>query len=160
MIKIENQLDTKWNKWYIGKVKTAKFKDNACFLFSLTYMYSVKLGRQVSPSEVDKMFVENGVYNGALINSEKAAQVLGLQYFGVERDINKAPNWHPSIKRVDYSARPGKQYHFVVREAVGGKRVILDPCGGVQRDINYYERLVGDTSWVKDHGFEYRLFKV
>jgi hypothetical protein len=82
-----------------------------------------------------------------------------LQYLGFEKDINKAPNWHPSVKRVDYSAAPGKQYHFVVREAVNGKRVILDPVGGVQRDINYYERKVGDSSWVKG-AFEYRNIKI
>jgi len=159
MIKIENQLDPKWSRWYIGKVKTSKFKDFACFLFCWTYIYSVKMGRQISPSVVDKMFVDGGVYNGDLINSEKAAKVLGLQYFGIEKDINKSPKWYPSVKRVDYSARPGKQYHFVVRTVVDGKKVILDPVEGVQRNINFYERLVGDTSWVQG-AFEYRLIKI
>jgi len=158
-MKIENQLDPKWNRWYIGKVKTSKFKDYACFLFCWTYIYSVKMGRQVSPGEVDALFVKYGVYNGDLINSGKAAQVLGLKYLGVEGNINQPPKWFPSVKRVDYSARPGKQYHFVVRSVVNGKKVILDPIEGVQRDINYYEKLVGDTSWVKG-AFEYRLIKI
>lgn len=162
-MQIENQLDPKWARYYIGKVKASSFHDYACFLFCLTYLYSLKQGRQVSPAEVDKLFIDNGVYMNAgdEINSVRAAKVLGLQYFGVEADINKAPNWHPSIKRVDYSARPGKQFHFVVREAdANGHRFILDPVGGVQRDINYYEKLVGDTSWTGNHGFEYRLWKV
>ena len=157
---IENQLDPKWSKWYIGKVKTSKFKDFACFLFCLTYLYSLKQGRQVSPGEVDKLFVDNGVYDGDMIISEKAAKVLGLQYFGVETNINKPPKWYPSIKRVDYSARPGKQYHFVVRTVdASGKRYILDPIQGVARDINHYEKLIGDTSWTKG-GFEYRLWRI
>jgi len=164
---IENQLDPKWSKWYLGKSKTSKFKDYACLLFCFTYIYSIKENMQVSPKYVDKLFTDNNVYFSAtkggpadLINSKRACEVLGLQYFGVETDINKAPNWHPSIKRVDYSAAPGKQYHFVIREVIDGKRVIKDPIGGVVRDINYYEKKVGDTAWVKDHGFEYRLVKI
>lgn len=157
---IENQLDPKWDKYYLGKVQTSSFHDYACFLFCLTYLYSLKLGRQVSPAEVDLLFMKTGVYNGDLIKSPEAAKVLGLQYFGVETDINKAPKWHPSIKRVDFSAAPGKQYHFVVREAdENGKRFILDPIGGVRRDINFYEKKVGDTAW-RQGAFEYRLWKV
>lgn len=158
-IYIENQLDPKWSKYYIGKVKTSKFKDFACFLFSLTYMYSVKMGKQISPAVVDKMFIDNGVYNGDLINSAKAAKVLGLQYFGIEGDIKKAPNWYPNIKQVDYSIQDGKQTHFVVRTVVNGKKVILDPLGGVQRGINFYEQKVKETAWQKK-GFSYRLFKI
>lgn len=159
MIHIENQLDPKWSKWYIGKVKTSKFKDFACFLFSLTYIYSVKEGRQVSPGEVDALFVKHGVYEGDLINSKKAAEVLGLNYFGIEININKGPKWYPSIKQVDYAATPGKQTHFVVRTVKDGKKVILDPIDGVQRNINYYERKVGATAWQTKY-FSYRLFKI
>lgn len=159
MINIENQLDQKWKRWYIGKVKTSKFKDFACFLFCWTYIYSVSKGRQVSPGEVDAIFVKEGVYSGDLINSEKAAKALGLQYFGIEQAISKPPKWYPSVKRVDYSVRPGKQYHFVVRTVKDGKKVILDPVEGIPRNINYYEKLVGDTSWKKG-AFEYRLIKI
>lgn len=160
MIHIENQLDPKWNKWYIGKVKTSKFKDFACYLFVWTYIYSVKLGRQVSPGEVDGIFVKAGAYNGDQIINNIAAEALGLQYLGYEQDINKPPKWHPSAKRVDYSAAPGKQYHFVVREVVNGKNVILDPIGGVQRNVNYYEKKVGDQSWGPGSAFNYRLIKI
>lgn len=156
---IENQLDPKWNKWYIGKVKTSRFKDFACYLFCLTYMYSVKIGKQVSPGTVDMILSGGGAYDGDQIINNKVEPLLGLHYLGYETDINKAPDWHPSIKRVDYSARPGKQYHFVVREVINGKKVILDPVGGVQRDINYYERLVGDTAW-RGGAFNYRLWKI
>jgi hypothetical protein len=158
-MKIENQLDPKWNRWYIGKVKTSKFKDYACFLFCLTYLYSLKVGRQISPGVVDGMFVAGGAYDGDMIISEKAAEILGLDYFGKEFDINKPPMWHPSIKQVDFSIAGGKQSHFVIREVVDGKNVILDPYGGVQRSINFYEKKVGDTEW-KTKFFSYRLFKV
>jgi len=158
-MKIENQLDNKWDRWYIGKVKTSSFHDFACFLFCLTYMYSVKLGRQVSPGEVDKIFIDKGVYNGDLINSEKAAKALGLQYFGKESNIDNPPDWHPSIKEVDYSIAGGKNQHFVIRENIGGRNVILDPIGGVQRPINYYEKKVNDLNW-KSRYFSYRKFKV
>ena len=159
MIKIENQLSQEFKKWYIGKSKGSSFADFGCALFCFAYIYSLKLGKQISPKEVDGIFVKNGVYIGDLINFSKACEVLGLQYFGVEKDINKPPKWFPSVKRVDYSARPGKQYHFVVRSVVDGKKVILDPVGGVQRNINHYEKLVGDTSWVQG-AFEYRLIKI
>ena len=159
MIKIENQLDPRWAKWYIGKAKGYSFAQNACFLFSLTYMYSVKMGKQISPGVVDKMFIDNGVYSGPLIISEKAAKVLGLAYFGIERNIDKPPSWYPSIKEVDYSIAGGKQQHFVVRTKRNGKNVILDPLGGVQRAINYYEKKVKDPEWKSKH-FSYRLFEI
>lgn len=158
-MKIENQLDKKWDRYYIGKVKTSSFHNFACFLFSLTYLYSIKKKMQISPAVVDKMFIDNGVYNGDEIDSEKAAKVLGLQYFGKEFNIDNAPNWYPSIKQVDYSIKNGKQTHFVVREMFSGVKVILDPLGGVIRKINYYEEKVGDPQW-KSKYFSYRKFKV
>jgi len=158
-ISIENQLASKWDKYYIGKVKTSSFHGFACFLFCFTYLYSLKLGKQISPAVVDKMFSDNGVYMGDLINSEKAAKLLGLQYFGIETDINKAPDWFPSIKQVDYSIVAGKQTHFVIRTKQNGVNVILDPLGGVVRAINYYEKKVNDPLW-KSKFFSYRLFKI
>lgn len=159
MIHIENQLDPKFKKWYLGKSKGSSFADFGCYLFCWTYIFSVKLGRQVSPCEVDGIFVKNGVYDGDMIINNKAAQALGLQYLGYETDINKPPKWFPSVKRVDVSARPGKQYHFVVRTVVNGKKVILDPIDGVERSINYYEKKVGDESWGPNSAFNYRLIK-
>jgi hypothetical protein len=158
MIHIENQLSDEFKGWYIGKVKTSSFKVFACLLFCLSYIYSVKQGKQISPKEVDKIFTVNGVYNGDLIDSVKACKVLGLEYFGKETDINKPPAWYPSIKEVDFSAAPGKTQHFVVRTKVNGKNVILDPYGGVERAINYYEKKTGNTDWLKG-GFSYRLIK-
>lgn len=155
---IENQLDPKWKKWYIGKVKTSSFEKFGCFLFCLSYLYSLKLGRQVPPSEVDAIFVKQGVYSGDLIISEKAAKALGLEYLGKETNINKPPAWHPTIKEVDHSIQAGKQQHFVVRTKVNGVNVILDTLEGVQRAINYYEKKTNAPNWESGH-FSYRLFK-
>lgn len=156
---IENQLDKKWARWYLGKVKTSGFNAYGCHLFCWTYMYSVKMGKQISPSEVDKIFIDKGVYYGDMIDSVKAAKALGLQYFGKETDINKPPAWNPSIKEVDFSIKGGKQQHFVIRDVVDGKKVIKDPYGGVVRAINYYEKKVGAPNWETKH-FSYRLVKI
>lgn len=158
-IVIENQLDTKkWGKWYLGKVKTSSFEKFGCHLFCWAYIYSMKLGRQVLPSEVDTIFVKQGVYSEDLIDSVKAAKALGVEYLGKETDINKAPSWHPTIKEVDFSIQGGKQQHFVVRTQVDGVKVILDPYGGVQRKINYYEEKTKAPNWENGH-FSYRLVK-
>ncbi|MEK7550086.1 MAG: hypothetical protein AAB519_03860 [Patescibacteria group bacterium] len=160
MLKIENQLDVKkWGKWYLGKVKTSKFKDFGCHLFCWAYLYSVKLGRQVLPSEVDGIFVREGVYEGDMINSERAARALGMQWLGKEKDISKPPKYFPTIKEVDFSIKGGKQQHFVIRTKIGGKNVILDPYGGVERPINYYEKVTNAPNWENGH-FSYRLIKI
>lgn len=158
-MKIENQLDPRWAKYYLGKVKTSSFHDFACHLFCWTYIYSVKMGRQISPAAVDLIFIKQGVYNGDMIDSVKAAKALGLKWLGREYDINKAPDWFPTIKEVDFSIKDGKQQHFVIRERVNGKNVILDPYGGVQRSINYYEKKVGAPNW-ETKRFSYRLVKI
>lgn len=158
-IKIENQLDKKWAKWYLGKVKTSGFNNFGCFLFCWTYMYSVKMGKQISPSEVDKIFIDNGVYSGDMIISEKAAKVLGLKYYGKEFNIDKPPAWSPSIKEVDFSIKGGKQQHFVIRINDETGRCILDPYEGVKRKINYYEQKVKSPNWETKH-FSYRLVKI
>jgi len=158
-IKIENQLDKKWAKWYLGKVKTSGFNLFGCHLFCWAYIYSVKMGRQILPSEVDKIFMDNGVYDGDMIISEKAAQVLGLDYFGREYNIEKAPDWSPTIKEVDFSIKGGKQQHFVVRINDGTGKYILDPYEGVKRKINFYESKVGAPNW-ETRNFSYRLVKI
>ena len=160
MIKIENQLDKKWKPYYLGEVKTSSFNNYACHLFCWTYIYSVKLNRQISPDEVDRIFMHDKVYYGDMIDSVKAAKSLGLQYFGKEYNINKPPKWWPSIKEVDFSIKNGKQQHFVVRtKDENGNNIILDPYGGLQRSINHYEKKVSATGWQGGH-FSYRLVKI
>ena len=159
IIKIENQLDKKWDKYYIGYVKTSSFKNFGCFLFCWAYMYSVKEGKQISPAIVDQIFMHNDVYDGDMIISERAAKILGLQYFGKEYDINKPPTWSPSIKEVDFSIKEGKQQHFVIRINDASGKYILDPYEGVKRKINHYELLVGAPNW-ETKRFSYRKVRV
>lgn len=160
-MKIFNQLDSQFKGWYLGKSKRSWFSRYGCHLFCWSYMYSVKLGREVNPKKVDAIFIKEGVYVGDMINSAKAAKALGLQYLGKETDINKAPNWYPNIKEVDHSIKGGKQQHFVIRDLVNGKRVIKDPIDGVIRSINYYENKVKNRLWNNPKGnFSYRLVKI
>jgi len=122
-------------------------------------MYSVKLGKEVNPKTVDTLFVKNNVYVGDLINNERACKTLGLEWGGKEYDVNKAPNWYPNIKEVDYSVQDGKQTHFVIRDLEKGVKVIKDPIGGVIRNINFYEKKVNNVDWKKP-GFSYRKVKI
>jgi hypothetical protein len=158
-MQIENQLDKKWARWYLGKVKTSGFNAFGCHLFCWAYLYSVKLGQKISPSEVDRIFIEKGVYSGDMIDSAKAAVALGMQWLGREYNIAKAPAYFPTIKEVDFSIANGKQQHFVIREMKDGKKIIKDPYGGVERPINYYEKKVGAPNWETGR-FSYRLVKI
>ncbi|MFA5272323.1 MAG: hypothetical protein WC412_08340 [Candidatus Omnitrophota bacterium] len=149
---IENQLDKRYDGWYLGKVKTSDFHRFACHLFCWAYM----AGKD--PKEVDKIFTDSGVYYGDMIDSVKAAKALGLNYFGKETDINKPPNWSPSIKEVDFSIAGGKQQHFVIRINDATGKYILDPYQGVKRKINHYEEKTKAPNWENGH-FSYRLAK-
>jgi hypothetical protein len=68
---------------------------------------------------------------------------------------------------VDFSIAGGKQQHFVIRELmritkdgkIAGKKVILDPFGGVRREINYYENKVKAPNWETGR-FSYRKIKI
>ena len=158
-IHIENQLDSKWAKYYLGDVKTSGFNTYGCHLFCWAYIYSVKMGKQISPADVDQIFMDKGVYSGDLIDSAKAAKALGVEWLGREYDINKAPGWYPTIKEVDFSIKDGKQQHFVIREYKNGRKIIKDPYQGVERPINYYEEKVNAPNW-EGGKFSYRLVKI
>lgn len=97
---------------------------------------------QIEPVTLDKILVNGGAYfggNGDMLDDTTMAKILGWEYFGVEKDINKMPDWSPTIKEVDYSAAPGKQQHFVVRIIrPDGVAVIQDPLGGVERKAAFY----------------------
>lgn len=91
------------------------------------------------PDEVNEILKKNGGFTGNLINSKQAAKALGLRYLGKETDINKMPNWDISIKEVNFN-RTGTKFsqHFVIRLVKDGKRIIVDPWGGVERPLNFY----------------------
>jgi hypothetical protein len=161
-IKIENQIETvggqlKWGNHYLAKTKTS-FAGYGCKLFCLTYLYSVKKGRQYSPDTVNTLLYEGGAFTGDLLDDVTAAKVLGFQFLGRETNIEKAPDWTPTIKEVRFSKTWGQ--HFVVRIIKpDGSKKILDPYGGLERKINFYELKCGTPNWEKGK-FSYRKFKI
>ncbi|MBU2025171.1 MAG: polysaccharide lyase family 7 protein [Patescibacteria group bacterium] len=161
---IYNQLDFKGVKF--GSKKTTGKQNNidgyGCKLCAVSTI------KQIDPREIDKILVNGGAYfgtNGNLLDDTSIARILGWEYLGVERNVNKTPEsigiTTPTIKEVDYSVAAGKQQHFVTRILKpDGRKAILDPYGGVERPVNYYELKVGDKDWSKHKYFSYRMFKV
>lgn len=111
----------------LGKSKTS-MQNYGCHLMAWSY------AAQMDPIEVNKLFIENGVYNYDMIISEKAAKALNLKWIGKFIDINYMPKQEITIKEV----RLGKGQHFVVRINKDGKRTIFDPWEGKVLPINYY----------------------
>jgi hypothetical protein len=89
------------------------FQTNGCFTCCLAYM------KQEDPLIVMKRLMTGGGFNGALMVSQKAADILGLELLkgndkwlpGKMTDIDYMPDWSPTIKEVSLN---GWQ-HFVVR---------------------------------------------
>lgn len=147
-MRIYNQLTYKGIKFGTNKVKGRQNTIDGwgCKLCSFATIAGI------DPVELDRIFCEKGgVYFGAdgnMIDDAGAARALGWQFLGRETDINKAPDWEPTIKEVDFSIKDGKQQHFVVRM----KESILDPYEGVERSKDFYEKKSGKFC-------SYRLFK-
>lgn len=160
VISIENQLDAKWKGHFLGS-SASGYQGFGCKLFALRYLYCIAQGRNVSIDEVDDLLFKGGAYfKGDMLDDAKAAKILGLEFLGKETDIEKAPDWSPTIKEVDFSIAGGKQQHFVVRIInPDGSKAILDPYGGVERKVNFYEQKVGEPNWEKGK-FSYRLFRI
>lgn len=154
-MKIYNQLDYTGVKF--GSKKATDMGGWGCKLFSVAII------KQMDPVELDKILVAGGAYfgkNGDLLDDSTLAKVLGWEFLGRETNIAKMPTLSPVIKEVDFSATPGKSQHFCVRVVKeDGSRAILDPFGGVERAVNFYERKSGAPNW-EGGGFSYRLFKI
>lgn len=118
------------------------FQTNACFLCCLSYMV------QEDPLVVMKRLMDGGGMNGALIVSDKAAEILGLELLegnsnipGKMTDIDYMPTFSPTIKEVSLN---GWQ-HFVVRlidkdNSHSGSfgTYIFDPWTGKEQPIAKY----------------------
>lgn len=156
-IKIEDQLSFGDVRFGNTKLKITLY---GCKFLCVKYLYEKKIGRKISVKDLDKLLLAGNCYSGnSMLDDGAIARTLGFEYFGKETDINNAPDWYPTIKEVDFSEKAGKQQHFVIRENINGKNVILDPYGGVERKINYYELKCGTPLWEKG-GFSYRKFKI
>lgn len=122
------------------------FQNYACLTCSLAYV------TQEDPLVVhDKLKAGGGYLSDGRIISEKAAEILNLEYKGKTKDVNYMPDWTPTIKEV----KLGSSQHFVVRlidkyNPVASKTygtLIFDPWVGKYLGINYYNFI------------SYRLFK-
>lgn len=129
-----SQRDPRWRDVRLG-FSQLTIGGYGCFLTCLAWM----VGK--TPIEVNDILRAANAFGGkdrSLIISERAAIALGLDYDGVEGNINKEPDWFPNIKEVDMSPSPGKQQHFVVRIKENNKKFILDPWDGKKKAIGFY----------------------
>lgn len=133
-LQLLSQRDPRWRDVRLG-FSQLTIGGYGCFLTCL----AILTGK--TPIEVNDILRAANAFGGpdrSLIISERAAIALGLDYSGIEYDINKEPDWFPNIKEVDMSPAPGKQQHFVVRIKDGAKKFILDPWDGKQKAISAY----------------------
>lgn len=112
----------------IGNSQTS-MQGYGCALMSFSYV----TGRD--PLEVNRLFIEKGVYQNDIIVFSKACEVLGLKNYEKSIDINRMPSQEMVIKEV----RLGKSQHFTVRLNKDEKRSIFDPWVGKIMPINEYK---------------------
>ena len=151
-MKIYNQLAY---KDHLGFSKTLTIASDGCLCACLASI----AGR--TPPDMNKFLKESGAFipGTALLTLQRAVQLLGWKWIGKQTTIEPMPKLSPIIKEVDFSVRPGRNQHFVVRVVeTNGDRYILDPWQGVRRNANYYEAKTGNAGWTRG-GFSYRIFK-
>jgi len=156
-IKIEDQLS--YGDVRFGNTNL-KISTYGCKFLCVKYLYEKKIGKKISATDLNAKLLAGGCFSGnSMLDDGKIAHTLGFEYLGKETDINKEPDWNPTIKEVDFANLAGQQQHFVVRDIQDGKEIIRDPYTGVVRKINYYELKCGTPNWEKG-GFSYRKFKI
>jgi hypothetical protein len=156
-VEIENQLA--YGDIRFGNTKLL-ISTYGCKFLCVKYMYERKIGKKISVKDLDAKLLAGNCYSGnSMLDDTAIARTLGFEFLGKEKDINKAPDWNPTIKEVDFANLAGQQQHFVIRDIEDGKRIIRDPYTGVVRKINYYELKCGTPNWEKG-GFSYRKFKI
>lgn len=124
---IYHQLNPRYKGWTLGKSKTS-MQLYGCALMCWSYV------ARKDPKEVDKLFIEKGVYNVDMIDFKKASEVLGFKDYEKSTDINRMPSQEETIKEVAL----GRGQHFVVRINKDSKRTIFDPWQNAILPINYY----------------------
>jgi len=128
------QRSKRYNGYTLGN-STTSMQQYGCFLMCLSFI------AEKDPIEVDKIFMEKGVYSNDLINTQKAVDALGLKVevgnsniVGKMTDKGYMPKF-TCIKEVTL----GRGQHFVVRLIDDkGKRSIFDPWTGEYKTINFY----------------------
>lgn len=142
-----SQKQEPWQSDKLGTCNTT-IRFNGCFIVSLSM-----LTNSVDPRQVNELLKQDGGYSqGCMVNSSKAASILGLQYGG---RTNIKPKFICIAETQDYD-RPStayKEQHFFVFAPKGTVEekydVILDP-------------LDNPCVWKKNpyHIVSYRLFHI
>jgi len=128
-----SQRDLRWAWKKVGK-SGKRFHDYGCLITCLAML----VGRR--PDELNDELLAAGVFNGANLDSRKAADLLGLAYTGKVTDVEHVPTIFPTIREVDYT-RDGSEFvrHFVLQvRGEDGRFYLIDPYGGVKRPLGYY----------------------
>jgi lysozyme len=122
-----SQRDIRWRFKFLGN-SWSTIGGYGCYLTSLSMM----VGKR--PDEVNEILKKAGAFDRDFIKQEEAANALGLDFLGREYNIDKPPNWSPSIKEVKF----GKSQHFVLRLVENGVKKILDPWDANKKRIDFY----------------------
>jgi GH25 family lysozyme M1 (1,4-beta-N-acetylmuramidase) len=127
-----SQTDLRWRFKFLGN-SWSTIGSYGCYLTSLSMM----VGKR--PDEVNEILKKAGAFDKDFIKQEEAAKALGLDFLGREYNINNEPHFTPTIKEVNYN-RTGTKFsqHFVLRIIENNIKYIIDPLGGVKRNIAYY----------------------
>jgi len=94
-------------KWYSDKLGTCTttIKASGCFISCLSML------AEIEPPEVNKLLTKNGGYsNGCMLLSEKAAEILGLEYKG---KVVKDPKTL-CVAETNYYKNRGFPQHFFI----------------------------------------------
>jgi len=121
------QRHSRYKGWKLGNSNTS-MQNYGCALMCWSYV------ARLDPKDVDKLFIDKGVYNNDMINFGKACKVLGFKDYEKSTDINRMPIEKETIKEVLL----GRSQHFVVRINDNGRR-IFDPWLGKILPINHYK---------------------
>jgi len=123
-----SQRDPLWANLKINGTNST-MRDYGCFITSLAMM------AEISPKEALKKLEENGGLYKDLVISEKACQILGLDYIKTDAYLKSPqPMNLPCIAEVDFSPKEGKQTHFVVYL---GEGKIIDSFDGKEKKNPY-----------------------
>ncbi|MFH2044405.1 MAG: hypothetical protein ABIK92_04590 [Pseudomonadota bacterium] len=102
-MRAQSQKDNRWKNEKLGTCNDT-IGASGCFITALSNL------ADKTPSEVNKLFKEKGGYsNGCMVNSDKAKEILGLQYFGKSTLIDPM---FVCIAETDHYKKQGVPQHF------------------------------------------------
>lgn len=109
------QCDSRWGSKKLGTCSDT-ICQSGCFLCCLSMLSNIP------PDQANEMLKSGGYINGCIMNSEKAAQLLGLEYYG----ISKTKPSYDCVAETNYYKSSGVPQHFFIIKADGSQ---VDPLG-------------------------------